>query len=120
MSIDQIEAVRVRALKTFSCKYGYIIRAGEIAHFDAQYASEMKIGGKVEELEPVKAKSVDAAPRNQAIAAAPKVARPPAGKDREATPPTLPPALNSAASTTDGPARRASVSRRARVSPPKM
>jgi len=119
MSIDQAEAVRVRALKTFHCKYGYVIRAGEIAHFDSHYAHEMKGRGNIEQLEPVKAAL--GAPRNQAIAAPPRIAKPPQGKDREAPPPTLPPPAlsNSAPTETAGPARRASASRRGRASTPK-
>lgn len=122
MSIDQDQAepVRVRALKTFACEYGYIIRVGEIAHFRAHYASQMKANGNIEELEPIKTKSIERAPRNQAIPAAPKTARPSPGKGRETTPPTLPPEVpNSAVITTDGPARRASSSRRVRRSQPK-
>jgi hypothetical protein len=121
MSIDQAEPVRVRALKTFACEYGYIIRTGEIAHFRASYAAQMRIRGNIEELEPIKAKGIDKAPRNQAIAAPPRIAKPPQGKGREVTPPTLPlPASNSAVTETAGPARRAFASRRGRASTPKM
>jgi hypothetical protein len=120
MSIDQAEAVRVRALKTFACAYGYIIRTGEIAHFDANYAAQMKARGNIEELAPIKAAGIERAPRNQALIAPPNVARPAPGKGREATEPSLPPPVpNSAPTATDGPARRASASRRGPRSTPK-